>query len=338
MTSLVTTARRSDDDGVKLARLATACVAVTTALSGCTTGHRLAPVAQQPAAQITLSPGSAVKCPAYATLGANGQPAVPLAPIAAQRLAPLQVPSQLVVCRYRGNNVLQLTGSRQVRVGLATAGTELAWSPRAMGGPTTCTAIAGRHTPYLIGLRYPAGVLWVTTAYDVNGCEVASNGSFTSSAYVGNDVDNAFATGVWTGGVGRDSSQPCVAWPSGRLGQDQQLVPSGPTGLTICSADAAPAPMPSTVAVTRNFSALVSALDAVPTRPTGNMCDPHGQEVVAYDLRFDYAQGPAVVVDVRRNCDPRISNLSLDSDGSARIWAMVDDLAHHPSPTSGDAP
>ena len=333
MTSLVTTARRSDDDGVKLARLATACVAVTTALSGCTTGHRLAPVAQQPAAQITLSPGSAVKCPAYATLGANGQPAVPLAPIAAQRLAPLQVPSQLVVCRYRGNNVLQLTGSRQVRVGLATAGTELAWSPRAMGGPTTCTAIAGRHTPYLIGLRYPSGVLWVTTAYDVNGCEVTSNGSFTTATYVGNDVDHAFSTGVWVGGIGRDTSTDCLAWPTGRLGQDQHLVPPDPTALTICSANGAPSAHRAVAHVTRSFSSLVRTLDGVATRPSGHMCDPHGDEVVAYELRFDYSQGPAVVVDVAKNCDPRISNDSLDADSTAQIWAMVDDLAHHPSQT-----
>lgn len=135
---------------------------------------------------------------------------MPLAPVVAQRLAPLQTPTQLVMCRYRGHSVLQLDGSRRVRFGLSTVGAELAWSPRAMGGPRSCAAIGGRHTLYLLGLRYPSGVLWVTTAYDVNGCEVTSNGTFTSDAYVGNDADHAFETGVWTGGVGREGSEVVV--------------------------------------------------------------------------------------------------------------------------------
>jgi len=180
------------------ARLATACVAVAAALSACTVGHHLTPEAQ-----VTVPPSETVTCPSYATLGANGQPAVPLALVAAPRLVPPQTPTQLVVCRYRGTNVLQLTGSREVRVGLATAGTQLASSPRSMGGPVSCTTSTGRHAPYLIGLRYPSGVLWVTTAYDANGCEVTSNGSFTSDAYVGNDADHAFATGVWRDGIAR---------------------------------------------------------------------------------------------------------------------------------------
>ena len=42
--------------------------------------------------------------------------------------------------------------------------------------------------------------------------------------------------------------------------------------------------------------------------------------------------GPAVVVAIRKNCDPRLSNGSLDADGTPQIWAMADDLAHRPSP------
>ena len=189
-----------------------AAVLALAALSSCAAGHRLSPAAQAPAAPVTLTPDAQVSCPAYATVGADGHPAVPLAPSDEQRLAPLQAPTELVVCRYRGNNVLQLTASRQVRTGLLTAGTELAWSPRAVGGPHPCTAVGGRHTPYLLGLRYPTGVLWVTTAYDVNGCEVTSNGAFTSDAYIGSDTDHAFATGAWTGGIGRQTPELCLAW------------------------------------------------------------------------------------------------------------------------------
>src|SRR4051812_35009132 len=93
-------------------------------------------------ATITLSAAAGLTCPAHTTRGADGHPAVPLAPIAAQRLAPLQTPTQLVVCRYRGINKLQLTGSRPVRSGLATAGSELTWAPRAMGSRGTCTTMA----------------------------------------------------------------------------------------------------------------------------------------------------------------------------------------------------
>lgn len=307
-------------------------VALSVALTGCTATHRLAPRAADPVARITLSPGDTLRCPSYATVGPNGQPAVPLAPIAAERLAPLQTPSQLVVCRYRGSNVLQLTGSRQVRFGLSTAGSELAWSPPATGGPRNCTAIGGRYTPYLLGLRYPSGVLWVTTAYDVNGCVVTSNGSFTSDAYVGTEVEHAYATGVWTGGAGRDNAGgACLAWPNGRLGQERQLVPPGPTALTICPAHGAPSAPQAAVHVTRDIYPLVAALDGQATRPTGNMCDPHGEDYVGYEARFDYAEGPAVVVDIRKNCDPRLTNHSLDADSSGQIWAMVEDLAHHPA-------
>jgi hypothetical protein len=107
-------------------------------------------------------------------------------------------------------------------------------------------------------------------------------------------------------------------------------VPTGPTGLTICPARSAPAAI---AHVTRDFSTLVSALNQTATRPTSNMCDPQGDEVVAYQARFDYAEGPAVVVSISKNCFPRLSNGSLDADGSAQIWAMVDELAHHPTQT-----
>src|SRR3954453_19145834 len=290
------------------------------------------PAGHDPVQQAVFAQGSAVQCPAYAALGANGQPAVPLARVRAARLAPLETPTELFVCRYRGTTGLQLTGSRQVGAGLVNAGTQLAWSPRCMGGPVNCTVFEGRGTPYLIALRYPSGMLWVTTAYDVNGCEVTSNGTFTSAVYVGAEADHAYATGVGRGGAGRDPGVggPCLAWPFQRLGQERRLVPPGPTALTICKADGAPAAKAAVVQVSRDFSSLVRALDGVRTRPTGNMCDPHGEDVVAYQLRFDYREGPAVVVDISKNCDPRVTNYSLDADGSAQLWAMVDDLAQRP--------
>jgi len=188
--------REDDYEQVTPARLATVCGAVAAALCSCTAAHRL-----PTQARVESVPSATVRCPAYAALGPDGQPAVPLATVVAQRLAPEQTPTQLVLCRYRGSNVLQLTGSRQVRVGLATAGSELASSPRSMGGPVDCATSGVRHTPYLIGLRYPSGVLWVTTAYDVNGCQVTSNGTFASDAHLGGDADQAFTTGVWSGGT-----------------------------------------------------------------------------------------------------------------------------------------
>src|SRR5438270_4913459 len=153
------------------ARVAAMVLALAAALGGCTTADRLTPTAQDPATRPATAAGAVVNCPPYATLGTDGHPAVPLAPTAAHRLAPLETPTQLVVCRYRGTSVLQLVGARRVRFGLASAGTELAWSPRATGGPRECRGSASGRAPYLIGVRYPSGVLWVTTAYDVNRCE-----------------------------------------------------------------------------------------------------------------------------------------------------------------------
>ena len=194
MTRLATTARWSDDDLVMPARVTIALLAFVAAL----------PAAHHPVRPATSAQSSAAQCPAYATLGTNGQPAVPLARVGAERLAPLETPTDLVVCRYRGTTVLQLTGSRRVGTGLVNAGTQLARSRRSTGGPVNCSAaIAGPRTPYLIALRYPSELLWVTTAYDGNGCEVASNGSFASDASIGRDADQAFATGVWRGDFGR---------------------------------------------------------------------------------------------------------------------------------------
>jgi hypothetical protein len=193
VTRLATTPGWSDDDHVMPARVTVAVFALVAAL----------PAAHNPTRPVTLAKGSTVQCPAYAALSPNGQPAVPLAPVRAERLAPLERPTDLVVCRYRGTTVLQLTGSRRVATGLANAGAQLAGSRRLTGGPVNCTEIGGPRTPYLIALRYPSGPLWVTTAYDANGCEVASNGSFTSNAYIGRDADQAFATGVWRGDFGR---------------------------------------------------------------------------------------------------------------------------------------
>src|SRR4051812_6621790 len=207
MTRLVTTARWSDDDLVLPARVTAALFALVAAL----------PAGHDAAQRANLVQSFAVQCPPYATLDANGQPAVPLARVRAARLAPLETPTELFVCRYRGTTVLQLTGSRQVGAGLPNAGTQLAWSPRSLGGPVNCTGLIGRHTPYVIALRYPSGMLWVTTAYDANGCEVTSNGSFTSDAYVGKDAGQAFATGAWTGGTARTTSDLCLTWPTDRL-------------------------------------------------------------------------------------------------------------------------
>src|SRR4051812_8682508 len=86
-TSLVSAAGEDDDGRVTSRRAVAVLVTLVAALSGCRGAHRLAPTAQDPAAQITLPPGSEVTCPAYATVGADGHPAVPLAPTSAQRLA-----------------------------------------------------------------------------------------------------------------------------------------------------------------------------------------------------------------------------------------------------------
>ena len=101
MTRLATTARWSDDDLVMPARVTIALFALVAALPG----------AHHPVRPATSAQSSAAQCPAYATLGTNGQPAVPLARVGAERLAPLETPTDLVVCRYRGTTVLQLTGS-----------------------------------------------------------------------------------------------------------------------------------------------------------------------------------------------------------------------------------
>lgn len=306
------------------------------ATGGCTGSHHTGAGAPRPVPRIELGKAQeSLSCPARAQENEAGAPRVPLSPAAgAQRLAPPQTPTQMVVCRYRGVRSFRLTGAREVQRGLAAAGIELAWMPRANVTGDNCTAVGGRYTPYLVGLRYPDGVLWLSTAYDVNGCVRTSNGTFTSEGYIGTDADHAYDTGTWVVGVrgAVDAGAPpsCGDAPRGRLGQDRQLVPPGAVRLTLCTADGAPSPAAVPIHVRRDFTALVRALDAVMTSPTGNSCDPRGEDVVGYEARFDYAEGPAVLVSIRKNCFPLLSNGSLDGVGSSQIWAMTDDLARHP--------
>ena len=308
----------------------------TAATGGCTRSHHADAGPPAPVPRIELVKAhESLSCPARAQENEEGTPQVPLSPAAgAERLAPLQTPTRLIVCRYRGGRTFRLAGAREVRSGLASARLELAWMPRANVTGDTCTAIGGRYTPYLVGLRYPDGVLWLSTAYDVNGCVRTSNGTFTAEGYIGADTDRAYDTGTWVADVpdpvdaGNHSS--CGDAPRGRLGQDRQLVPPGAVRLTLCAADGAHSPAAVPIHVRRDFTALVRALDGVMTSPTGNSCDPDGEDVVDYEARFDYAEGPAVLVSIRKNCFPLLSNGSLDGVGSSQIWAMTDDLARHP--------
>lgn len=286
--------------------------------SACT-AHGPAPTTVEPT--VMLVADHAARCPAHPpTDRATGTVKPPQPPRHAGRIAPPLTPTSLTICRYDGLPG-RLTGERSVERGLDAVPDDLAWLPLHVPGASyACAASYEPHFGYLLHLRYPGGSLWI--GGDTESCTGATNGTVSSDFAPGRDVEHAYATGAWVNGE-RDAADvepdACNVGPTGRLGQEHAMVPGTPTLLTLCR--------PGGHAVTTtNFARLLRLLDSRDTSPTSSSCQPDDEsaEIAAYEARFSYAQGPPVVVNITSNCEPKLSNRSLDANDDGSAWREAD--------------
>lgn len=114
----------------------------------------------------------------------------------------------------------------------------------------------------------------------------------------------------------------CLHTPPPRTGTDTSLVPATPTALTIYPNG------PTRPAKTiTDISALVQALDALPTNPAANGCQARGASALpavgTYELHFHYLSGPDVLVNVLPQCRPSINNRRLQADSSTTVIPLI---------------
>lgn len=114
----------------------------------------------------------------------------------------------------------------------------------------------------------------------------------------------------------------CLHTPPPRTGTDTNLVPATPTALTICPNG----PTQPAKTIT-DISALVQALDALPTNPAANGCQARGPNALpavgTYELHFHYQSGPDVLVNVIPQCRPSINNKRLQADSSTTVIPLI---------------
>jgi hypothetical protein len=248
-----------------------------------------------------------------------------------------------VICAYQpdGNQTtsVPLTGSvRLPGTQLPAISEDLAFLPRrAPGQRQLCTLIGSTRPPvsYLVGLGYRNATMWISTTVDPNWCVDTTNGSFTSSTYIGDQVDAAFQAGAWVAPAARplpDKNAPAACSPprTGRLGQDSELVPGTPIAVDICNDSTKLA------TVKDGVRTLAAAFNKLPTTASKNSCSaPRGVVSPTYRVVFRYEQGPPVLVRVDAWCDPPIDNGSLQSRTATPVIPL---LNQHAPRRSSDTP
>lgn len=265
------------------------------------------------------------------------------------RLVPTRVPSTAVLCRYRDESGTQdapgtsLSGSRRLTGGLERVPRDLAWLPRAQdGGTKMCTMMAGPSTHYLMALAYDDGVAWVSTVDDPNGCGDTTNGTFVSSTGAGDLAGAAYDSGSWTGVDGTADSGCDVPGTGGRLGQERAMIPDRPRRVRICSGAVPEGDTSSSGGSDGTFreitdadrvAQLSSLLNGVPASTTSPECGSAGagDRGTGHRIRFDYAQGPSVLVRIDPSCTPQIDNGSLRASLPDEVGELVEELSRNGS-------
>lgn len=266
------------------------------------------------------APGAAGDSPAARTLdvcpdrhlGSGKQPWVPAPPMAAaeDRLVPDADPVEAVVCRYRalggeadelGADSGGLEGEVRLEGGLSRVRTDLLWPAEVEGSQRVCTTTGGSLTPYLVRLRYPGGVVWLSTVQEANGCSPTGNGAFVSAVPSADHWAQAYGSASWPA----PGADPCRT-RTGRSGEERSLVPHGWTTLLVCGEDGSRREVGADRA-----GRIADLLDRVQTRPGTNACS--GQPTIVERLVFTHAEGPPAVVTYMPGCEPSVGNGSLSA-------------------------
>jgi hypothetical protein len=278
----------------------------------------------------TKSATSALECPGQPGHMSGTSPWVPANPHGVDghtQLAPRQAPARVVVCAYIGpGSPAGVSGSVVLTGDLAGVASDLSWAPPAIPGhgrPCALNLLPTDGDYYLIGLNYPTGTLWV--AAPANHCAGASNGLFTSDAHAAALAIAWRKAGRWVPRPATDRDA-CNPTGFGRLGQQTAMVPDQPISVTTCEATAPNGGRSTRRTTTSGYQQLTTALNQLPTGPWGHGCNPGTQPVSMYNLLFDYAEGPPVVVTISPNCTPAVSNRSLQSSDASKVLPLLDQL------------
>lgn len=160
---------------------------------------------------------TALDCPGR-HVSASVVPAEPSGVDGAASLVPALAPDTAVVCRYDlatsadfapptagqpppspRTPPYPLTGSRVLTTGLERLAAHLSVAERGDATGRPCTLMAGPRTIHLLGLTYGSGRLWVAAEQEVNRCTGATNGVFSTPAYLGDVIAQAYGAGAWSG-------------------------------------------------------------------------------------------------------------------------------------------
>lgn len=240
-----------------------------------------------------------------------------------------------MICAYTGHGEdpvrSPLTGTRQLDGRLTELAVDLTWLPRRPHGAGYACAGVGlsEMKSYLLGLTYPTGSEWVSSTADGGDCTATSNGRFTSQINISAQLAASYRAATWApipphNGTGHD---PCATGRSGRLGEDERLVPGQPTSILLCAGTSGPRTT-TYVSATRNqgFQPLVDALNALHTRPTTSGCQGDGRQITFYELLAHYQQGPDVLVRIDPHCAPAIDNRSLQSATADTVVPLLEQM------------
>lgn len=243
-------------------------------------------------------------------------------------------PVSAMICAYPGDNTRpggeRLSGSRSLTDGAAAMAHDLDYLPAAeKAQPGPCTLMGGAMTNYLVRFVYDDGkVLWLGTAEEVNSCVTTTNGTVSSSSYVGPDITAAYRTGTWRPVRPAD---PCQGRFTGRRGQNERMVPEEPVSVLACGQPN----RPDTPPVRREHDAraaqgLARALNSLETRPGDNTCqqtsNPGGKP---FTLLFHYPDGPDATVTVVPGCSPTVNNGLLQADADAPVRELIRAVSPH---------
>jgi hypothetical protein len=254
------------------------------------------------------------------------------------RLAPDLVPTNVVVCSYAGDRKgpqpprKPLTGSKELSGKFDSMVDTIAYLPHKIASQAAhCPARFANEDDgyYLLGLTYLDGVEWINTVENLCSPTPTTNGSYDSSALLATDLRRAYQSGSWPT---PETSGKCVARGIGRTGQETSLVPDGYSSLDVCKmidVDVVAEAHPDD----GETHDVVAALNALPTGP---MTSPggcggwyaSGDDDVGYRLVFHYPVGADAVVNVEtsKNCDPPISNGSLQSSDLTSVVPRLEHL------------
>jgi hypothetical protein len=246
------------------------------------------------------------------------------------RLLPDRQPESVVVCSYPVLDMVHgsLTAPFRLKARTVLSADErsevvelFTWVPRGDGRNKICTAMGGDETAHLVGASYRDAIVWVAAKGDPNSCSNSTNGDFVSPAALGSRLD------AIVGDQGRRDPAPtgaCASWGFGRLGDHLSIAPEGDPRVTVCRNRADGTEQPTRLSAEQSRE-VAAALRSLTVGPSDSGCSNTGDDYSRqFRLVLEYAEGPAVWVNVSPTCTPQLFNSGLSADDAGSVIDLVE--------------